>query len=799
MTKKTHRKGQKKKRDIKKPAPLDLSKINFPALQWIAFATCLLTGIAFSFKNFREPDLWWMLKTGHWILANMQIPRQDMFSYTLAGTEWINVKWGFEVLVALLQKVGGPAFIYVLQAVVTCLLIYFWFKASKVLQANSDSVNHKLPWPGEIIAILLALVTIEFRIIGRPETISHLFTGIFLFFLLHHRLKKNNLIFIIPLLQILWTNLHEAYGTGLVMMIAFTAGSWFDYYFAKQLNTEKEKPIKLTLALNATIVAVAINPRGPKMILHPLNIYSQLGANQFTTELFSFTHPFYWEFQAYLNLIFFALTVIFLLLPFKGKLTDIFTKSIQKYGSGYILFLAMFFYLSLTAYRNIPFFIIVSMPLIASGINELIVKRSKKIVSLAKAQSTFKSLVIGCLILGIGLHISVASDFFYKTLKRNDRYGLKVSVNKNPVRVADFIINHHISGRCFSDYLVSSYLLWKIPDFKTFIDLRDLDVFPVAFFEKFTQIVQYPEVFDQADSLYHFDYVVLYRTDYQALHQHLLQSKKYALVFADPVALLYVKQKPETAGLIEKYGYQKNPKEEIFHTESEVMASSLSTGLSKVFWPPYNPDEKNANYPALASSFYFQIGNVNKAIEKAKEGTQQKDNQQQAYIMLGNIYLSLIDQTKDKNAMQNYLQAATSSYTKALDFSDDYQAYKGLGVLAFRQGRVEQAQDYFQKCIHLNGEDADCYSFMARTYQQLAGWNQGNINELKRNQVKYLEKALAIKVNDPFLELQIALLYCDLNECAKAGAYLDDIKGFPYFNQQQKNKIRECRAKCQRR
>jgi len=69
---------------------------------------CYLIAFALSIKNFREPDLWWQIRTGEWILQNHSVPRVDVFSYTMQGAEWINIKWGFEVLAAIVSKLTGP-------------------------------------------------------------------------------------------------------------------------------------------------------------------------------------------------------------------------------------------------------------------------------------------------------------------------------------------------------------------------------------------------------------------------------------------------------------------------------------------------------------------------------------------------------------------------------------------------------------------------------------------------------------------------------------------------------------------
>jgi hypothetical protein len=81
-------------------------------------------------------------------------------------------------------------------------------------------------------------------------------------------------------------------------------------------------------------------------------------------------------------------------------------------------------------------------------------------------------------IIGAGLYLSVTTNSFYNAFLPNETYGIGINSSKNPVGASAFIKENHLNGPAFSDYLISSYLLWSLqPDFKTFIDLRDLDVF----------------------------------------------------------------------------------------------------------------------------------------------------------------------------------------------------------------------------------------------------------------------------------------------------------------------------------
>ena len=62
-------------------------------------------------------DVWWHLRGGQFILEHGAIPRVDIFTYTNAGGPWIDLYWLFQVIIALLYRVGGVSALVLLKAV----------------------------------------------------------------------------------------------------------------------------------------------------------------------------------------------------------------------------------------------------------------------------------------------------------------------------------------------------------------------------------------------------------------------------------------------------------------------------------------------------------------------------------------------------------------------------------------------------------------------------------------------------------------------------------------------------------
>lgn len=754
-------------------------------MAWIAGIIAILPGILLSFKHLSEPDLWWIFRTGEWIWQNGHPPFQDTFSYTMHGNEWINVKWGFELLAYGIQQMAGPEFIYCLQAIVVAAFLGIIYGVYGIWNKEYLGIRTVVPLAGLIVAIYLGLMAIEFRINGRPEMISHLFVVLYAFILINYYSNPSRQIFWLIPLQIVWTNFHEAYGTGIVMLGAFSAGCWAEYWLYMRNIPDLKlnfRPWYLTLTTGLAILAMAVNPRGFELILHPLNIYNQLGANQFTTELFPCTHPNYWQFQGKLNLFFAFLAFGGLFFQFRTSNLNPqkwYLFPIRNVGIGYLLFLGMFFYLSLTAYRNIPFFILISLPWVGIVLDKLFAGIRNKLPLVNKrpallTRSGYVLLILG----GLGAYAAVASNQYYEQFQRDETFGLQVDATKNPADAADFIKEHEIEGRCLSDYLTSSYLMWDLrPGFKTFIDLRDLDVYPVDFFNRFAQMMRYPKVFKQADSLYQFDYVTLYRSEFQNLHKFLFQTGDYKAVYADPVAVVYLKNDSTNKELIREHGFIKG-KHDIFRVNNVIEPSNASRVLTKMFWPFYEvKDYHSVNFDAIASQFYQSIGAMDMAYNRAKKALKNQASQANGHVAMGNLMLTYSEKAKDQESVEKYYRRAYRQFQKAYELDpNNVFALTSLGLLEIQYGNYEKAETYLSRSVKVDALNVDGYRYLARVYQSKAQKYPQNQQSHLETRIDYLQKAKKVGEDDPMLNLELGVAYCKLDRCQNAAPLLREFR-----------------------
>lgn len=727
----------------------------------IPLLLCIIFAFALCIKGLREPDVWWQIRTGEWILENSRVPTHDVFSYTFNGTSWVNIKWGSEVLFAITSKLLGAEFIFLIQATVVIILLLVLYKVCRLFVPEHSS-NLSLLFA--FCAIPLLLIS-EYRFNGRPEMFSHLLSIVFLWLLLREQKKSSWQVWLLVPLQIVWANLHEAFGIGIVLTLVFAAGNLLEWFVAKRNKKLAEvtwfKKWFILLALQT--ICVTINPYGFALLTKPLNILGQVYENKFTTELFDFTNPEYWQWNVYaLLVLIFVSTAVIVFYCRKSIANKNKATIVTPFSAAYILVLLSFFYLASTAYRNVVFLALVSFPAMVYALKTLLSKH------LTNEKIVWRFRITASTIIVLG-YIMVVSGKYYNISQSRDSYGLQVLDNFNPIETSEFIKANHLSGKCFSDYLTSSYLLWSLqPKFKTYIDLRDLDVFTTDFFNRFAEVVTFPQEFDRLDSIERFDYVVLYRPQFNNLHNHLYNNSRFRLAHIDAVAAVYVSDSFKTANT----------------TIPFTPPNSLGYGISKFFNPFYQPQKKEDN-TAIISSYYLTVGDYEKATEYALSAL--TDNATDlAYQLLGEVNYQ----------KQQYLQA-DSFYRIALQLnSKNAAAWLGLGATYFQQQNYKQALQSFEQAVAFDEQSLNARLFAAECCKYYVNLNNSESISYLNKAIEHYLAANRLNPDNPSILMNTGLLYYKKNDCSKAIEYLNPIKGFEGLSTSERKTIADILLRC---
>lgn len=717
----------------------------------------------FGIKLIHEPDIWWMLRTGEWITQN-GVPSSDPFSFTYFGVDWINIKWLFELLVYVISQVFGVGFITFLQAAFNVIIFWFLWKIAKQLKVNFAVFA---------IVSLVALFALEFRMLNRPEMSSHLLSVVFIFLWLRNRTIKDKLIYAIIPLQALWSNLHEAYAIGVVISVNFLLGEFIEAQ-PKKVG-EKLKSVKgLLLVLVGSGLAVVFHPYHYKMLLQPFEIFSQLGANKFTTELYSISTQYYWDNnQIYLVLGLVAIAVIgFLASKTNLKLLK------EKFGIGYFILLLLFGYLATTAHRNIPFLVLILIPLVAFGLNQLV----------DKFKVSAKVLLPISLLGSIVVYGLVTSNWYYRNTDSPNDFGLGVSHWNNPIQGSNFMKENQIVGKGFSDYLISSYLLWdQKEDFKSYIDFRDLDIFPEKFFNQFLRITEFPILFIEEDKKQDFDYVALYRLRFGKLHKYLYHSPDWELAYADIIGCVYVK----------KSKFPNIEKGSFLPQTNQLQQTSFQNFITKAFWPFPNTSFESYNDDIEGANFYKNISAYGEAQQFANQAKDDDTWQEEASVIEANIYLNMADEATTAEEQVRILDKSIAFYQPILRQNpENTGALFGLGFALYKKGDFTNSQSVLLKLIKVDPNYFDAYQVLANLQNMFMNTDSRNASGYADKWFDYMLKAYAINPEDEVTKYKLGVSYCQRNQCNEAIRYLSGMQKLPQLTEVENQTLLQCKKQC---
>jgi len=249
----------------------------------------VLAFTALSVKLLNDAGIGWHVRTGQQILATHAVPRVDPFSSQIQKP-WIAWEWMYDVAVGGLESAAG------LNGVV-------WF-TSVVIAGTFAAVFRLLLRRGTnlLIALLLTLLAIASSMIhflARPHVLSWLFVVLWLEILDPVALgpgKRNRSLWLLPVLMLIWVNVHGGFLLGLVLIAIYWAGSFWTWLRTKEFRIEetlqriaaRKRLRQLTLVGIISIVASLVNPYGWKLHVH---VYQYLGNRFFMDHIDEFQSP----------------------------------------------------------------------------------------------------------------------------------------------------------------------------------------------------------------------------------------------------------------------------------------------------------------------------------------------------------------------------------------------------------------------------------------------------------------------------------------------------------------------------
>lgn len=216
-------------------------------------AGCYVLVLAAGGRLLNDPDTYWQIALGDWIVANGQVPHVDTFSATLAGTPWISSQWLSQVLFAQIYAFTGWAGVVIVSAAAIALaqglLTRFLLERLAVAPALVLSIGGFVLASPHLIARahVLALPVMVAWIAGLMRALDD---------------NRSPPFMLLPLVA-LWANLHGGFTFGIFFIAPVALEALWTASPAERVQVALRWGTFGVLAL----AAACITPYGPESVL----------------------------------------------------------------------------------------------------------------------------------------------------------------------------------------------------------------------------------------------------------------------------------------------------------------------------------------------------------------------------------------------------------------------------------------------------------------------------------------------------------------------------------------------------
>ena len=212
------------------------------------------------FVPFADLDFTWQIRTGEQIVQTRELQPRESFSYTIAGRQVPEFEWLYEVLLWEIWSIFGFGGLKLLKTILV---------AAPFLLLALRLRNEGVRWHGIALALLTALF-----VLSRSWNLRPLFCttiGLFLVsgWLHDHCHGRRDLGWRLPILMLLWGNLHPAVITGQALLAGAIAWEWLNRWWQINPPLDGAACRRLTLIGGLGLAASCISPHPVERLLYP--------------------------------------------------------------------------------------------------------------------------------------------------------------------------------------------------------------------------------------------------------------------------------------------------------------------------------------------------------------------------------------------------------------------------------------------------------------------------------------------------------------------------------------------------
>ena len=401
-------------------------------------ACCLVAALVYFYipRSMADPDIGWHLRDAQIQLSTHSFLTRDLFSFTAAGSTWMDHEWLSELpFYAAFHLFGnsGVYFVTLLTVEVIFLSLFYliYFQSTSILSSLLTT----------ILAILISTVSFG------PRTL--LFGWVLLvieLIILTHTARRKALIWILPFLFAIWVNTHGSWLIGIILFAFFVIASAINISVGCIENSAatREETKLLALCWITSVAALFLNPYGWRLVLYPFDLAFRQTLNVANVDEWKTL-----DFHSPRGRILFAcLLLVFFFQLLRNRKWTLFELAIA----------AMGLYSAFTYSRFLFLAAILFMPSLA-----------KSFASRPAAQRRSLSPLVGgaLLFLVVCAVIGKLRTPDQVTTTNDPRY---------PNKALPFLDNFHPDGNVFNEYTWGGFLIWHEHRIPVFVDSR-VDIF----------------------------------------------------------------------------------------------------------------------------------------------------------------------------------------------------------------------------------------------------------------------------------------------------------------------------------
>lgn len=475
-------------------------------------------------------DLGRHLMTGKIIVNTHHVPKVNLFSYTYPNFPFINTHWLSEVLYyALVSAIGFHGLLIISTALILCAFALVFFYSLK--HGNIFSIA---------ITSLLYFNILAERTDIRPEIFSILFTSLFTVILYTYRTKYTRLIFLLPVIELLWINMHIYFIIGIALIGLF----FIDILYYHRIEIFSKKHISKQVLIYffiflVTCLITLCNQNGISGSLYPFSVFNNYGytiqENQNVFFLLQFGTSPTIIFLFFSTIILFSCMLISLR---KTRLID-------------WLLAIVFTILAFQQIRNVVLFVFVLFIPFSYALHTT---SDIFLNNISKEKRTYVKIILFSLLM-----ICVLLEMIVFTQQRG--FGWDIREDARPA--IDFFIHHNLQGPIFNNFDIGSDLEYRLyPKVKVFVDGRP-EAYPASFFQQiYIPMQEDPNIFLQQDTKYHFNTIIFSLTDQtpwaSQFVSQITNNASWRVVYLDSYNVILMKNNKINEALIHKFGMDKD-------------------------------------------------------------------------------------------------------------------------------------------------------------------------------------------------------------------------------------------------